>query len=287
VYLHWSWFAIALFEISNRAPRYSGPGWNALEYVSLFLIVLMHEFGHALACRQVGGQADQIVLWPLGGVAYVSPPQRPGAVFWSIAAGPLVNVGLFPIFSILLALAQSRGWSDSSPDAYSFVRTLWILNAALLVFNLLPIYPLDGGQILRSLLWFFIGRSRSLMAASIVGFAGVAMLIVCALLIRSIWLGILAAFILINCRGGLLQARALARAEAAPRREGLACPVCKSPPPQGVFWVCGNCRKGFDAFETSGACPNCGARFNVTRCLECGGLASFEDWKAPRMATSG
>ena len=53
--------------------------WNALEYLALFLIVMIHEFGHALACRQVGGVANQIVLWPLGGVAYVNPPQRPGA----------------------------------------------------------------------------------------------------------------------------------------------------------------------------------------------------------------
>jgi Zn-dependent protease len=58
---------------------------------------LFHEFGHALACRQVGGQADLIVLWPLGGVAYVSPPPRPGALLWRIAAGPLVNVLLVPV----------------------------------------------------------------------------------------------------------------------------------------------------------------------------------------------
>jgi hypothetical protein len=52
--------------------------WNIAEYVILFALVLLHEFGHALACRQVGGTANQIVLWPLGGVAYVEPPPRPG-----------------------------------------------------------------------------------------------------------------------------------------------------------------------------------------------------------------
>ena len=71
--------------------------WPVLEYLALFVIVLVHEFGHALACRQVGGQANQIVLWPLGGVAYVAPPPRPGATLWSIAAGPLVNVVLAPV----------------------------------------------------------------------------------------------------------------------------------------------------------------------------------------------
>lgn len=278
VYLHWSWFAIALLEISNRASGYSSLGWNALEYLSLFLIVLMHEFGHALACRSVGGQADQIVLWPLGGVAYVSPPQRPGAVLWSIAAGPLVNVGLFPVFTTLFVLARSLGWADSAPNVYSLVRTVWFINGAILAFNLLPIYPLDGGQILRSLLWFLIGRSRSLMVASVVGFAGVAILIAFALWSRSIWLGILSAFILINCWGALMQARALARAEDAPHRDGFACPACQVAPPRGAFWVCGNCRKGFDAFETAGACPNCGAHFGVTRCIECGGMGPIGEW---------
>ena len=49
------------------------PVWNVVEYLALFLIVTLHEFGHSLACRQVGGTAERIVLWPLGGVAYVSP----------------------------------------------------------------------------------------------------------------------------------------------------------------------------------------------------------------------
>src|ERR1700680_1955615 len=89
--LHWSWFLVAAYEISGRQKTYSSLTWNVLEYLALFLIVMLHEFGHALACRQVGGVANQIVLWPLGGVAYVNPPQRPGATLWSIAAGPLVN----------------------------------------------------------------------------------------------------------------------------------------------------------------------------------------------------
>ena len=94
MFLHWSWFLVAVYEIQGRAGRYSSITWNVLEYLALFLIVLLHEFGHSLACRQVGGRANQIVLWPLGGVAYVDPPPRPGATLWSIAAGPLVNVVL-------------------------------------------------------------------------------------------------------------------------------------------------------------------------------------------------
>jgi len=250
----------------------------ALEYLALFLIVLVHEFGHALACRQVGGRANQIVLWPLGGVAYVSPPQRPGAMLWSIAAGPLVNVIFFPIFTILLLLGRSSGWVESLPNIYFFIRDIWFINTALLVFNLMPVYPLDGGQILRSLLWFAFGRARSLLIASSIGFVGVAGLILFAIWAQSIWIGIMAVFILMNCWGGLMQARAMARVAAAPRHEGYACPVCKIAPPQGAYWGCGKCRKPFDTFATGGLCPNCGIQYNVTSCPECGSLRPMSEW---------
>src|SRR5438477_1936932 len=118
VFLHWSWFLVAAYEIANRTRNYSSLAWNAAEYLALFLIVLMHEFGHALACRQVGGTADRIVLWPLGGVAYVDPPQRPGATLWSIAAGPLVNVALIPVLFALNAAARSSGWAANLSDIY-------------------------------------------------------------------------------------------------------------------------------------------------------------------------
>src|SRR5579864_6431973 len=111
VFLHWSWFLVAVFEIQSRTGRYSSVTWNVLEYLALFLIVTLHEFGHALACRQVGGRANRIVLWPLGGVAYVDPPPRPGATLWSITAGPLVNLILVPILGALYFVARSSGWA--------------------------------------------------------------------------------------------------------------------------------------------------------------------------------
>src|SRR6266853_6767837 len=117
VFLHWSWFVVAAYEINGRTRSYSSLTWNVLEYLALFLIVMLHEFGHALACRQVGGVADQIVLWPLGGIAYVNPPQRPGAFLWSIAAGPLVNVALVPILKILGILMRSQGFAQEMPNA--------------------------------------------------------------------------------------------------------------------------------------------------------------------------
>jgi Zn-dependent protease len=278
VFLHWAWFLLAVYEINARAGAYSSIAWNVLEFLTLFLIVTLHEFGHALACRQVGGRANQIVLWPLGGVAYVDPPPRPGATLWSIAAGPLVNVGLFPVFATLVLLGQALGWATVMPDFYKFlVAILWI-DVVLLVFNMLPVYPLDGGQILRSLLWFVLGRARSLMAATIIGFVGVVGFIGLALWMRDVWLGVISVFILMNCWGGLQQARVLSRLAKLPRRDGFACPLCKSSPPVGDFWGCAQCGKPFDTFQARGVCPYCAAQFNVTQCLDCGRAHPLEDW---------
>jgi Zn-dependent protease len=283
VFLHWSWFMVAAFEISGRTKSYSSLTWNVLEYLSLFLIVLFHEYGHALACRSVGGNANQIVLWPLGGVAYVDPPQRPGATLWSIAAGPLVNVLLFPILTILGFLSRSSGWAEATPNAHALLQSVWFINVGLLVFNLLPIYPLDGGQIVRSLLWFAVGRARSLMLATIIGFIGVVGFIALALWIQSLWFGILGVFILMNCWGGLQHARALLRLAKLPRRDGFACPWCKAAPPVGDFWTCGRCRQSFDAFQSQAVCPHCAAQFAVTHCPDCGRAHPMSEWIVPTL----
>src|SRR5712691_1098895 len=137
LFLHWSWFLVATYEIRNRAGTYSSLTWNVLEYLALFLIVMLHEFGHALACRQVGGRANQIVLWPLGGVAYVDPPLRPGATLWSIAAGPLVNVALVPVLSLPLILNPSI-WTNATSDIDKLIIAVWVINLGLLIFNVLP-----------------------------------------------------------------------------------------------------------------------------------------------------
>jgi hypothetical protein len=101
-----------------------------------------------------------------GGVAHVNPPQRPGATLWSIAAGPLVNVALLPIHVAAVVMSRSLGWVQVMPDVYQLLRAVLWIDVSLLVFNMLPIYPLDGGQILRSLLWFVLGRARNLMVAT-------------------------------------------------------------------------------------------------------------------------
>lgn len=214
VFLHWSWFLIAVYEVQVWRSMFSSPFWAALLYVGLFVLVTMHEFGHALACRQVGGRAERIVLWPLGGIAFVSPPPRAGAMLWSIAAGPMVNLLLVPILTFAQHAAGRAGWATTNADAYLVLLWLWRINLGLLLFNLLPIYPLDGGQIVRALLWFPLGQIRSLFIATGIGFVGGGLLVLFALWERSIWIGIMALFLLSQAGLGWRQAQYL-KAEAA------------------------------------------------------------------------
>jgi Zn-dependent protease len=280
MHLHWSWFILAVYEIQDRTSKYI-PSLECAGISGLVLIVLLHEFRHALACRQTGGEAKEIKLWPLGGIAYVSPPERPGATLWSIAAGPLVNVILFPVLGIIVLAGRAAHWDASMPSADAFFFSLWIINLVLLVFNLLPIYPLDGGQILRSLLWFLVGKSKSLMIAALVGFFGVGGLLLLAIWVQSFWFAVLAVFALIHCWSALKHARLWLRMAKAPRREGVACPHCKAQPPQGAFWICSNCRNYFDTFATEAACPHCRTPFFVTSCPECSGTAPISTWSSP------
>ncbi len=67
LFLHWSWFIVAAYEIQSRQGRYTSIVWNILEYLALFMIVLMHEFGHALACRKREGRQTKLCYGPSAG----------------------------------------------------------------------------------------------------------------------------------------------------------------------------------------------------------------------------
>lgn len=221
VFLHFTWFIVGALEVTQFARRYHDPLWALWEYLALFLIVLLHEFGHAFACRQTGGEADRIVLWPLGGIAFVNPPRRPGAYLWSIAAGPLVNVVLFPIFTLLLLVAARFHLKPAESDLALFLLALWSMNTLLLVFNLLPVYPLDGGQIVRGLLWFRLGEIRSLQISSVIGFVGAVGFAIYAIYRESVWFGVLAFFLLSRAAAGWQQAKAMAVDEDVAKRDAI------------------------------------------------------------------
>ena len=242
VYLHFSWFIVAAYQLTQRLHNYGTPIYAVFEYLSLFAIVLLHEFGHSLACRQVGGSADHIILWPLGGIAFVNPPRRPGAVLWSIAAGPLVNVALVPVLSLLSFFAAQAGLADTAPDTFHLIGTIWSINLVLLIFNMLPVYPLDGGQILQALLWFPLGEIRSLQIASVIGLIGAwhsrRRL---ALLLRIMkpfwWPAIMAFFLISRAIAGWQYAKAMVAEKASAEDARLRSPA-------GLKCCCGRWRVG-------------------------------------------
>jgi Zn-dependent protease len=282
VFVHWSWLVLAWFELGNRLNDYQNSVWNVVEFLSVFAIVLLHEFGHALACRQVGGVANRIMLWPLGGVAFVQPPPRPGALLWSIVAGPLVNVVLVPISIAALWGASAAGLEQTSPDAARYLWKMMSINAGLLIFNMLPIYPLDGGQTLQALLWFMIGRARSLLVVSSIGLVVGALLVGVCLLTQQYWLALMALFIAWRGVVGFRQGRALSRMMQAERHLQFACPSCGVSPPAGDYWACGRCHTRFDTFTHLGNCPGCGGQSLETQCVHCHSRSPLTAWMTGR-----
>jgi Zn-dependent protease len=280
VYLHWMWVLGLIYEVQSLRNAYPSRwiGWNILEYLALFLIVLLHEFGHALACKSVGGKADRIILWPLGGVAYVQPPLRPGAMLWSIVAGPLVNVVLIPVTVGLYVFARSLSL-NVSPDLIVFYYRIAYINIGLLVFNILPIYPLDGGKILWSLLWFILGMGRSLMIASVVGLIGAAGLGVLALYVREPLLAFIALWAVFLAFNGFKSAQKIRRVEQIARRPNFVCPNCGVAPPIGPHWVCPRCHIRYDAFDSLDQCPNCHNPHAWNPCLNCGARIPNDIWR--------
>ncbi len=194
--LHWFFLVFVIARLLTALGRDGGIGF-ALEAAfmsALFLIVALHEIGHCLACRRVGGEADRVLLWPLGGLAMVSPPQNWKAAFITTAGGPAVNVLLWPILGGVLLLwgapvasvlwfnpfdpasVTSGPWfnSGSSFAFYAKVIVWWVyfLNLVLLAFNvLLPMFPMDGGRLLQEFLWGRIGYARSMRIATGLGMA--------------------------------------------------------------------------------------------------------------------
>jgi hypothetical protein len=213
-------------------------------------------------------------------VASVLPPQRPGAVLWSRVAGPLVNVFLVPVTATLWLLAFALGWPVAYPDLYLFLRTTFVLNAGLLILNLLPVYPLDGGQILQALLWFVIGRAQSLMVVCLIGMVVAGGMFFLSLLVGDWMLAAMTGFGAMISLAGFQHARLLARLLSGPRREDAACPTCGVAPLIGKLWVCDQCGARFDTFATRARCPNCYQLFGETRCPDCYQKHPIAQWFA-------
>ena len=166
-----------VFQLLDRSAGF----WNTLTWESiLFLSVLLHEFGHCFAARAVGGSAEEILMWPLGGLAYVAAPNTARAQFITTVCGPLVNVGICLLtFAVIIGNGFIPPLNPLNPIALSPLPgnpihheqpTAWLiwvgitfgLNWIMVLFNVcIPAFPMDGGRMFRCLLWPHLGFARA------------------------------------------------------------------------------------------------------------------------------
>ena len=218
VRLHLLFILIAVGQLFQGLVKdRAGIQYWALGFGSLFGLVLLHEYGHCIACRRVGGTADRIVLWPLGGLARCAPPHDWRADLITTIGGPAVNLILMPVFAGLL-LAVGVEWSAVvfNPFGASVTMTglhlrdgstpywltwLWLThatNAALFFLNvLLPMFPMDSARIVHALMWRRVGHQRATDLITKIGFGAAVILLV--LSFGQVWFMELAIFGAICC----------------------------------------------------------------------------------------
>lgn len=186
VRVHFFYIVWVIIQMLQSLPQGSlGAAYMGVILASLFVLVLLHEYGHCIVCRRVGGEADDILMWPLGGLASCLPPFEWRAHLWTTIGGPAVNAALvLPLGGLVLILGGGwrsvvfnpfdlslvvggLGGSWALIMAWSFYFTNW----SLLAFNvLLPMYPMDGGRIVQALLWSRLGHTRAMRIVVKLGF---------------------------------------------------------------------------------------------------------------------
>lgn len=175
--LHYSWFLIALLIIFSLSSQFhaSNPEWGdglittmAIGTALLFFVsLLLHELAHSLVATSQNLPVKEITLFALGGVSQIEKnPTSAKVEFWMAFVGPLTSA---VIGGICLAVAKGLGGAKSDPF---MAMLLWLgyINLMLAGFNLLPGYPLDGGRVLRALIWWKTGNAdRSTQTAAKIG----------------------------------------------------------------------------------------------------------------------
>jgi Zn-dependent protease len=172
IYLHFSWliiFGLIVWTLSTgyfpaRYPNLpASSNWaNGLVASLLFFVsILLHELGHAAVALRSGLRTRSITLFIFGGVAHLDrDPEDGRAEFWMAAAGPVVSLVLAGFFYVC------AGLPFMGPGAAAVARYLALINLILALFNLVPAFPMDGGRLLRGVLWESLGKARATRIAS-------------------------------------------------------------------------------------------------------------------------
>ncbi|MBS1715228.1 MAG: site-2 protease family protein [Armatimonadetes bacterium] len=174
VFVHFTFLFLLLWiGVSHFSARQDwGDALSGIGFVLvLFFIVVLHELGHALAAKKYGIGTKDITLLPIGGVARLDRmPEKPSEELVVAFAGPAVNVVLAGALG--LGLTLSHGWSDVGGLAVTsghWIERLFYVNVALVVFNLIPAFPMDGGRVLRALLAMRLDYVQATKLAAAIG----------------------------------------------------------------------------------------------------------------------
>jgi Zn-dependent protease len=173
VNLHWTFLLLLGFVAFSQAFAYGSvsAALGGVVFVSaIFGCVVLHEFGHALAARRYGIATRDVTLLPIGGVARLERmPDDPRQELVVALAGPAVNVAIAGVLGIWLFLTGFGAASGLSLTGGSFAARLLSVNLALVVFNMLPAFPMDGGRVLRALLARRLSYVRATDLAATIG----------------------------------------------------------------------------------------------------------------------
>jgi Zn-dependent protease len=163
IYIHWTfWWLLLFFVVSDLPYGLEVAAWSVILLLAVFSCVFLHELGHAFSGRWFGVATRDITLLPIGGLARMEAiPPKPWPEFVIAICGPLVNI------AIVLLLFPFLQWPESSDAKASisslpFVTQLFLINLGLALFNMLPVYPMDGGRVLRAGLQCVMPRSSAL-----------------------------------------------------------------------------------------------------------------------------
>jgi Zn-dependent protease/predicted transcriptional regulator len=174
ILLHWTFglLLVGLFAFyAIQGASVAATGLGIALVLTLFGCVVLHELGHALMARSFRVPTRDITLYPIGGVARLQRiPEEPIKEFWIAIAGPAVNVVIAGVlFMIIVAGGLTLVPGNILDPRVGFVATLMWLNVALVVFNMLPAFPMDGGRVLRALLAARMEYTRATEIAASIG----------------------------------------------------------------------------------------------------------------------